>query len=457
MNFIDLFAGLGGFHIALRNLGHSCVFACEVDRTLRLLYEKNFGMEVSADIRSIDASEIPQHDILCAGFPCQPFSKAGYQRGLDEPNHGGLFFEILRIIHFHKPPYVILENVPNFEKHNGGGTWERIEQLLRIEGYDIKLNKLSPHQYGIPQIRERIYIIGSLRSLTDFNWPTPLPKTTKLSIKSVLDVNPLDARRIPENVKRCLMVWQEFLNRFPKSEKLPSFPIWSMEFGATYPYEEKTPSFTSLNELRQYRGIYGCNIEGWTKDELLSLLPSHARTNDKHFPRWKVQFIKQNRDLYDQHKEWIDEWKTKISIFPSSFQKLEWNCQGEPRVLDKFIIQIRASGVRVKRPTTSPSLVAMTATQVPIIPWEERYITLEECKRLQSLEELMWLPESLSKAYQALGNGVNVRVAELVAEALLQPSIKVEETHGVQRSKTLIGSYKHASPEQLSRSAYEPI
>ncbi|MFC2026410.1 DNA (cytosine-5-)-methyltransferase [Chloroflexota bacterium] len=423
MNFVDLFAGLGGFHLALQRLGHTCVFACEVDNTLRVLYEKNFDMQASADIRDVEVSEIPPHDILCAGFPCQPFSKAGYQQGLDEPDSGGLFFEILRIINYHKPPYIILENVPNFERHDGGGTWERIEQLLRIEGYDIKLNKLSPHQYGIPQIRERIYIVGSLISLDNFNWPIPLPKNTELSIRSILDTNPPDARGISENVKKCLAVWQEFLDRFPKSEKLPSFPIWSMEFGATYPYQEETPSSISLSELRRYHGTHGCTLKGKTKNELFALLPSHARTNEKRFPRWKVQFIKQNRDLYERHKEWLDNWKPKITDFHSSFQKLEWNCQGEPRVLDKFIIQVRASGVRIKRPTTSPSLVAMTATQVPIIAWEERYMTPDECKRLQSMDDLQWLPERPTKAYEALGNAVNVKIVELVADTLLKPSI----------------------------------
>ena len=112
MRFVDLFAGLGGFHLALRRLGHTCVFACEVDETLRTLYEKNFGTQCAGDIRKIREIDVPPHDILCAGFPCQPFSKAGDQDGLGDRELGGLYKDMLRIIRFHKPRFLILENVP---------------------------------------------------------------------------------------------------------------------------------------------------------------------------------------------------------------------------------------------------------------------------------------------------------------------------------------------------------
>ncbi|MGD0857384.1 MAG: DNA (cytosine-5-)-methyltransferase, partial [Dehalococcoidia bacterium] len=118
MKFIDLFAGLGGFHLALRDLGHQCVFASEIDDTLRDLYESNFGIRPAGDIRQVDVSDIPAHDILCAGFPCQPFSKAGAQDGLADPDLGVLYKEILKVVKHNHPRYMILENVPNFEKHN---------------------------------------------------------------------------------------------------------------------------------------------------------------------------------------------------------------------------------------------------------------------------------------------------------------------------------------------------
>jgi DNA (cytosine-5)-methyltransferase 1 len=418
MRFIDMFAGLGGFHLALRELGHACVFACEKDATLKTLYEKNFGMRVAGDIREIDASDIPPHDILCAGFPCQPFSKAGRQDGLKDPELGGLYKDILRVVQFHRPRYLILENVPNFERHNNGKTWEHIERLLRKKRYDVSYRKLSPHHFGIPQIRERIYIVASTESLNYFKWPEP--SYSAVSILDILDPNPPEAHPLSNQVKQCLAVWQEFLDSIPKGEKIPH-PLWAMEFGATYPYENTTPSSLSATELRVYKGSYGCALKhAQDKDSLFRLLPSYARRDQDRFPHWKVRFIKRNRDFYARHKGWIDKWKPKIMKFPASFQKLEWNCQGdEPRLLRNYVIQIRPSGVRVKRPTTAPSLVAMTATQVPIIAWEGRYMTHMECKRLQSMQELGWLPESRTKAYEALGNAVNVKVASLVAEALV--------------------------------------
>lgn len=425
MRFIDLFAGLGGFHLALRNLGHECVFASEVDETLRELYRRNFGMEAVADIREVNVANIPPHDILCAGFPCQPFSKAGDQSGLDDQELGDLYLQILRVIRYHQPRYLILENVPNLEKHDQGQTWDIIKHLLEAEGYHVSLSKLSPHQFGIPQIRERMYIVGSIRPLDGFQWPKK--RSEKLAIQAILDDNPVEARRISGHVQECLETWQDFLDSVPMDEKIPH-PLWSMEFGATYPYEWITPWSMDLENLRMYRGSFGRPLsERTTHDEVFAILPSHARTAQPCFPRWKVQFISRNRHFYDRHKAWLDDWVQKIMAFPCSFQKLEWNCQEkdptkEIRRLDRYVIQIRPSGVRVKRPTTSPSLVAMTMTQVPIIAWEKRYITMNECKRLQSMDELEWLPDSPTKAYAALGNAINVEVAELVAGALLKSS-----------------------------------
>lgn len=421
LRFVDLFAGLGGFHLALRALGHRCVFACELDPELRELYERNFGTQAQGDIRQVPTTAIPKHDILCAGFPCQPFSKAGAQEGLDDPLWGDLFYEILRIVRHHKPDYVILENVPNFTRHDQGRTWEKAEALLRDVGYDVTSQCLSPHRFGIPQIRERIYIVAALKPLHGFEWPEyDVVDPAKVSIRSVLDVNPIDARRIPHQVSRCLDIWQEFLDRFPADEQLPSFPIWSMEFGASYPFEGTTPHALSTKHLARFRGSHGKPLRGLNRDELFDLLPSHARTAAASFPKWKVEFIRRNRELYQRHKKWIDPWLPKILEFPSSFQKFEWNCKGEERILRNFVVQTRASGVRVKRPTTAPSLVAMTATQVPIIAWEDRYMTPNECKRLQSMEELDALPEHPTRAYQALGNAINVEVAQLVANALIK-------------------------------------
>src|SRR5262249_22646130 len=141
------------------------------------------------------------------------------------------------------------------------------------------------------------------------------------------------------------------------------------------------------------------------------------------FPDWKIAFIRQNREFYARHKKLIDRWVDEILRFPSSLQKLEWNCKGGERDIWKYVIQFRASGVRVKRPASSPSLIAMTTTQVPIIAWERRYMTPRECARLQSLDELKNLPEASTIAFKALGNAINADIVEKIARALIEQEL----------------------------------
>ncbi len=193
LRFIDLFAGLGGFHQALTTLGHRCVLACEIDENLAALYEKNFGLRPHADIRTLNIPSIPDHDILCAGFPCQPFSKAGDQQGLDCLQWGDLIDYVIRILRTHKPRYFIIENVPNLVRHRQGRTWRTIEHRLRLAGYSVRDQLLSPHDLGVPQIRERAFITGRRGGLDGFRWPEPLQES-ELSIHSVLDKNPDDAK-----------------------------------------------------------------------------------------------------------------------------------------------------------------------------------------------------------------------------------------------------------------------
>jgi DNA (cytosine-5)-methyltransferase 1 len=423
MRLIDLFAGLGGFHLALKQLGHTCVFASEIDADLREIYNENFGIMPEGDIQEVNVESIPHHQILCAGFPCQPFSKAGQQDGLNHPKLGKLYQSILDIIHFHHPQFFILENVPNFEMHDEKKTWRHIRSLLENEGYEVSLKKLSPHSFNIPQIRERVYIVGSLNGLDNFEWPTPPKFNEQVTVENYLEHNPKNARKVPEYVNRCLDVWQEFLNKIPHAEKIPH-PLWSMEFGATYPFEKTTPSMMSFDELKHYRGTHGQPLSDASDlKQMFSLLPSHARRNQDVFPKWKIRYIKKNREFYERHKSWLDEWIPKIHKFSSSLQKLEWNCQSEKnRNIRNYILQMRPSGVRVKRRTTIPSLVAMTSTQVPIIAWENRYVTPFECLRLQSMDGpngLKVIPKLNNKAYKAFGNAINVKVALLVTEALV--------------------------------------
>jgi DNA (cytosine-5)-methyltransferase 1 len=422
--FVDLFAGLGGFHQAAEHFGGKCVFASEIDADLLEVYQKNFKIKACGDIRKVKPEEVPQHDLLCAGFPCQPFSKAGGQMGWDDAVRGTVFWNIIEILRLRRPKLVILENVAHFVRHDEGNTYQKVKQALESLGYTVDYHQFSPHQFGVPQIRERIYMVGSLGSLNGFEWPEVETETKDVSIHTVLDSKPADAGKLSPQVIKCLEVWQEFLELFPAKTKLPSFPIWGMEFKATYPYDLDALSRVPLEEIQRTRGSFGVPLKGKSREEIYKLVPSHARAGRGAFPHWKKLFIRQNREFYLEHKKLIDPWLHKIQTFPPSLQKLEWNCQGESRNIWEYVLQFRASGVRVKRTNTSPSLVAMTTTQVPIIAWEQRYMTARECARLQSMGELKYLPDGIS-AFYALGNAVNVTVVQKILAKLL-PLLDVE-------------------------------
>ena len=419
MRFIDLFAGLGGFHVALSSLGHECVMASELDAKLAELYERNFGIRPDGDIREIEPCDVPEHDILCAGFPCQPFSKAGDQKGFQCPDWGDLIDYVIRILRYRQPALFIIENVPNLVRHNGGETWSNIKIRLESAGYNVYDHRLSPHIFGIPQIRERTFIVGSRGELEGFTWPAP-DRTGELSIRTVLDEYPAEARPLPEKFTRYLDVWQDFLERFPKDEELPSFPIWAMEFRATYPYTGRTPYARHYRGLGKYLGSFGESLHGLSPDETRDTLPPYARETADLFANWKIDFIRKNREFYRRHQSTIDPWLQRIQVFAPSFQKLEWNCKGCERDIWKYVIQFRASGIRVKRPATAPSLVAMTTSQVPVIGWEGRYMTPRECSRLQSMGMLAYLPSAKGSAYRALGNAVNATVVKAIANQLIE-------------------------------------
>lgn len=173
ITFIDLFCGIGGFRLALESLGAKCVFSCDKDRQARKTYQANFGEEPEGDITTIAADTIPDFNILCGGFPCQPFSVAGKKRGFKD-TRGTLFFEIARIIKAKQPEVVFLENVANLARHDNGNTLRVILDTLDGLGYNVHYQILNAAHYGVPQIRKRIYFVCFRKDLqVDFSFPEP--------------------------------------------------------------------------------------------------------------------------------------------------------------------------------------------------------------------------------------------------------------------------------------------
>lgn len=422
LKFIDLFAGIGGFHLALDRLGHECVFASEIDKSLLDLYEKNYGIKPEGDIKKINIKNIPAHDILCAGFPCQPFSKAGKMLGRNDDTSGNLFDEIIKILAYHKPTFFILENVPFITQQDNQSMWQHMKNEFKRIGYSSDEKIYSPHQFGIPQHRKRVYIVGCKKSLTHFEW-IDVKDDVSTDIKNILDVNPIDAKLVDSPELKCLDLWQEFVDCIPNNVSIPKFPIWGMEFGATYPIEDgKIPEKITSKELEKYKGVFGVSLKGLTKEEQYKLLPSHAINTSSNFPSWKKRYIQQSRDFYLKYQNELRDVVVKISNLPNaSWQKLEWNVGDGERKIKNYIIQFRASGIRLKKTEYSPSLVC-TNTQIPIIGWENRYLTKVEGARLQCIENIQ-LPESYSSSFKALGNAVNVEIVYQIAKNLINEEL----------------------------------
>ena len=185
-NFIDLFAGVGGFHLALSSFGAKCVFASEWDESAASTYRKNFNTEVFGDITLIDEKNIPQHQILCGGFPCQAFSVSGKQKGFED-TRGTLFFDIARIIDFHKPKVVFLENVKNLAKHDSGKTLETILNTLHKLDYNVNYKIFNSSNFGLPQNRERVFIVAFHNTLNSSNFNFPIPPNTPITLKDILE------------------------------------------------------------------------------------------------------------------------------------------------------------------------------------------------------------------------------------------------------------------------------
>lgn len=381
--YIDLFCGIGGFHQAMESLGGKCVFASDIDEDCRKTYEANYGIIPAGDITKINAADIPNHDVLCGGFPCQAFSKAGKRLGFEDETKGTLFFDICRILDHHHPKYVLLENVRNLASHDHGNTWRVIHDKLESLGYNLLPEPVifSPHYVGIPQHRERVFIMCVRK---DIGKVLPFTFTKELmipcSIDSILqddnEIPNINEYRISSDMENLINLWNEFIQNI-KVKRLPGFPIWS--------------------------------------DRLCNLDPQEDLSQ---YPTWKQNFILKNNDLYVNNREFIDSWLERAHRNPLFFgakAKLEWQAgqTKHPNIWNQ-IFQLRPSGIRVKVNTYFPALVAIVQTS--IIGSRRRFLTPRECARLQSFPESFQPDVKQQQAYKQLGNAVNVELVRYFAQ-----------------------------------------
>lgn len=399
--FIDLFCGIGGFHQALSQMGGECVFASDSDKECQLTYFENYGIEPVGDITKIDVKSIPKFDVLCAGFPCQSFSKAGNRKGIEDAR-GTLFFDILRIAKYHKPSHMILENVRNLAGHDKGRTWNIIHENLINLGYSVSENPIifSPHLIGIPQHRERVFILckrSDLGEVPKFNYEPHQNFICDLNtiLEGDNDID-LDKYGLKKDTISLIELWNDFIQGI--KPPLPGFPVWSDRL---------------------------CNLDD--KEDLESL------------PKWKKTFILKNNSLYLENRTFVDMWLKKAKkneLFTGSKSMFEWQAgQVEnPNIWDT-IMQFRPSGLRVKVPTYFPALVAITQTS--ILGGKKRYITPRECARLQSFPDSFIINPRDSIAYKQFGNSVNVNVVKLFAEFLLFNNDFRHENYGLKKTKKI--------------------
>ncbi len=408
--FADLFAGIGGFHASLKNFGGRCVLVSEIDTAAFEVYRRNWlkGQHSKTnsvpDVRDVASSAgrlIPDHDVLVAGFPCQPFSKSGYQLGVND-SRGTLFHDIARILEAKKPKLILLENVRNLVGPRHIDDYFLMLEMLREIGYAVSDTPtiLSPHEIpeefgGTPQHRQRLFIggiyVGKRQSKMLWDLEPLLPRhpfgkevTSEWDLKQFLSnneassINSSIALEFNRNQKLALRAWQVFMDefrRFGSRDRLPGTPLWS---------------------------------DYWL----------HNARAPKDSPQWKKDFVATNRAFYRENAHWIDPWYEKFEVqgFIPSFRKFEWQA-GDIGEISKCLIQFRPSGIRVKLPNYVPTFVAMT--QTPYLGWQKRAITPSEASVLQGFPpDFDFGDQKLSQTMKQIGNAVHPGVVTIVFEAL---------------------------------------
>ena len=405
--FIDLFAGIGGFHAALKPIGGQCVFASEINEAAAKVYANNWcaneAILLAGDIKELTESrniQVPKHDVLTAGFPCQPFSKSGNQLGVNEAR-GTLFFNILRIIESKRPQAVVLENVRNLVGPKHKSDYRKMIRLLRSLGYAVSDTPtiVSPHELpieigGTPQHRQRLFI-GALRvgrkRAEELKETRPLLERDPFSSFGTWDwdindflsdvkIKSQQGLRISKEQRHAIDAWEQFLKLFREKNRFnpPGFPLWT-DYWVT---KLDMPEIDSM-------------------------------------PDWKQDFIWKNHSLYMKNRKWIDDWRNNYELLKMipSYRKFEWQASST-ELLRNCLIQFRPSGIRAKIPNYVPTFVAMS--QTPVLGWEDRVLSIEECLVLQGFPKSFdFSGVSSNEALKQIGNSVHPAVAQLVFRSLI--------------------------------------
>ena len=385
LKYIELFSGIGAFSQAIERISNKkvkCVFAADINEDCANIYKLNYGIDSLCDLTKKDEKEIPDHDFCFFSPPCQAFSKGGKRLGFEEAR-GTLIFEVFRILKEKHPKYILMENVRNLVSHDNGNTIKVILNGLHELGYRTpKLPLiLSPHQFGIPQLRERAFLPGiydpeHADEPLEFDLG-PLMKKEDNNINSIIDETESDiSLKIRKEDEITMEAWNEFYQNI--DIKVIGFPIWADYF--------------------------------------------HSTEDISSFPKWKQDFVHKNEELYKRNKTFIDKWAKKWKVyedFTPTQKKFEWQCGKSINSIYDGLIQFRPSGMRVKVPTTAPALVAMVQTSV--IGRLKRKMSLKECLRLQDFPDSFNFGEQTKhECYKQLGNSICVKVLQKVTEKLLE-------------------------------------
>ena len=384
--FIDLFCGIGGFHQALQRLGGECVFASDIDQKCRTVYADNYNMPVAGDITKIHVEDIPACNVVSAGFPCQPFSKSGFQLGFDD-DRGNLFFNICKIVKHHMPEYLILENVRNLASHDNGNTWDVIRTHIDELGYHTYETPtiLNVLHFNIPQNRERVVIMCKRKDLGPLQELPEIPKNPKTTLtRHIRDIiRPEDAvgnarYAITGKMKSVETVWDNFIQVVKSlGIGIPKFPIWT--------------------------SWWDCELD----------------VTDAHYVKY-TSWINKNREFYETYEETLQPWLVESRqdpLWAGAVRKFEWQAGDlkEDDSMATVLWSARGSGIRVKRPDYVPTLVAMNMT--PVYGPEHRKLTPRELLRLQSFPVSFRFVEK--DIYKQVGNAVNVTMIERCASFLM--------------------------------------